>query len=229
MNQWHRLELLFHGENKKPKLFWSILFLFSTSLRTMNPLIACSWGWLISLLCPWRAIKLQRTFLQGPPHPQRAPLRHLLALVSPGHSHPPGHVESKWKPLSAKFFCPERSVQWMEESLERTGSQRQSVRNLSFCVTDSAGQTLEELRTFAGPSGMYENLHGKWSMKWEEIVMQILIRDTGELRKWRGKCLKMVFCANETNYSHSCELIALFPSHHAAYWQISCATTYVSD
>lgn len=86
----------------------------------MHPLIAHSWGWLLTLPWPWCAIELQRTFSQDLPCP--------LASVSP---ETPSHL-SMWSvnqsPSVLSFTA--QNIWCREQNAEgRTEPQGWSVRN----------------------------------------------------------------------------------------------------
>lgn len=85
-------------------------------------------------------------------------------------------------------------------------------------MTVSAGQNSGELRTFApqmvhmiiwAENGARNGNKSDWDSDSKYWRIQ--------KEKKKNKCLKMAFCTNNTNYSHSCELIAIFPNHCAAY------------
>lgn len=161
----------------------------------------------LPLMCSWTSENIS----QDPPPS--------FSLSFPWHSQPHGHVESH--SLTApehRVSLPRRAGAGSRRMLRRERGGKDSVRNRVWRCRTNVG----ELRTWAcrvAPTVIWTE-NGTWngSKQWFRLWFQIL-----ENSKWKekNKCLKMALCTNNTNYSHSCELIAIFPNHHAAYWQWS--------
>lgn len=76
----------------------------------MSPLIACSWGWLLSLLCPWRAIELYKEHFYRD-------LPSLLALGTPIHL---GMWRANQNPLAPSFSAQNvRCSEWKKPGREQ--------------------------------------------------------------------------------------------------------------
>lgn len=203
MNQWHCLGLFFYGEIKKTQTFKNLFyFCFPRLYRQCILLLPVpAGGCSTALPLPW--YRTSENILQDPPPS--------FNLIFPWHSQPLGHVESKSKPLTTSFRAQDTWCREWKNAEERRGPQDKVSGTLRDrqCRTNVGGTP--DLCPADGTSdkGMGGNSDSDSDSKsW---------RTQKEKRK--NKYLKMAFCTNNTNYSHSCELIAIFSNHHAAYWQ----------
>lgn len=178
-----RIVLPWWNKKAKPfKIYFIFVFDFSTDhASSYFPFL----GMVVPLPCPCHATELQRTFYRTLPHP--------LVSVSPDIPNHLGMWRASQSPLP-QVSLP-RTLDLVQGVEECWGEKRTvRIKCQEPCVTDSAGQNLGELRTFA-----LQMVHmiiwtenGAWngSKQWFGLWFQILENSKG---KEKNKCLKMAF------------------------------------